>query len=97
MMLAMTKELLISTSDVTAIVVTCNNCKAQIRFNPMPEADWKESLEKDSPFQWCPLCQVNFDSTLKGSLASLKRMWKALTDHSNVSFQVNADALRSDQ
>lgn len=92
-MLAMTKEILVSLSDVDAFVVECKQCHSQLRFNP--ELEWKEDVDRDSPFVSCPLCHAPFDSTLKIGLLNLRNNWRGLTRHSNVSLQVNADALPS--
>ena len=89
MMLAMTKELLISVADIEAIVVICKTCKCQIRFKP--EFEWQDSMGRDTPFSACPLCYADFDSTLKTSLLSLRSNWRSLREYSNVSFQVNAE------
>lgn len=52
---------------------------------------------KTTALEYCPICKTAYDSTLKINVENLRSAWAALTTHSKVSFQINADTLSSEQ
>jgi len=75
-MLPMKKELLVALRDIKQVVIECKNCHSQLRVSLdaviQPRHDY-------TPLGICPICLMDFDSTLPGSIEKLRTACNALS------------------